>query len=104
MYTKENHSFTLQSGQIAYGAMYSIIQLSAKFQIWARRFGVTDAESLACWIANQPEKHLTYFGSSEQVQKLADAGFAKIAGLTIPDLATIPESEIRHCVLTIETK
>ena len=101
MHRKQNRSFTLKSGQIAFGPTYHIVQLSAKFQIWAAQHGVTDAESLACWIANQPEKHLVYFSSSEKVEQLANSGFAKISGLVIPDLGTIPESEICHTMITI---
>ena len=104
MHTKKFNSFILENGQVVFSICYGIGQLSAKFQVWARQFDLTDAESLACWIANQPDKHQTYFTSSEKVRQLADFGFSKLAGVPIPDLTDLPQSEIRHSMITMEPK
>jgi hypothetical protein len=100
---KHSMSYTLRSGQIATGTVYNEVQLSAKFQIWAREYNVTDAESLAMWILDTPEKHRLYFSGSKEVETLATSGFAKIRSVEIPNLDCLPESEIRFAAFTIET-
>jgi len=83
---KQFHSFTLQSGQVVKGTVFNIAQLSARFQQWAiRNHGMDDKMSLACWIANQPNKHKLYFSGSAEVEAIAKRGFEKIKGLDIPD-------------------
>lgn len=67
-------TYNLLSGQSVSGMVCHIAQLSAKFQIWARQHGLTDEQSLACWIANQPEKHEIYFGDAN-VLDIAKNGF-----------------------------
>ena len=75
---KSEISHTLQNGQIITGVAHSKAQLSAKFQIWARQHGLSDAESLACWIADDDRKKILYFESAEDANKLAASGFEKI--------------------------
>lgn len=83
---KQFHSFTLQSGQVVKGTVFNIVQLFARFKQWAlRNHSMDDEMSLACWIANQPNKHELYFSSSAEVESLAKRGFEKIKGLEIPD-------------------
>jgi hypothetical protein len=101
---KQPMSYTLRSGQIATGTVYNEVQLSAKFQIWAHEYNVTDAESLAMWILDTSEKHRLYFSGTKEVETLAASGFAKIKGVQIPNLDCLPESEMRFATFTIETK
>ena len=99
---KQIMSHVLQSGQVVTAKAYNLSQLSAKYQIWARQaHGVADKVSLACFIANMPDRHLTYFESSKEVQRLADDGFALTAG-EIPDLSSIGEdTPLCFTVLTL---
>jgi hypothetical protein len=83
---KQLHSHTLASGQIAKGNVFGMAQLSAKFQIWAAEHGTTDAESLAAWILEMPEKHTVYFSGTKEVKLLAANCFQKISGIEIPVL------------------
>ena len=105
-------SHKLSNGKTVIGTVYSIVQLSAKFQIWARQFGLSDAESLACWVHSEDEKKARYFGLSdserlacwvhgnddekqmyfkaiEMANELAVSGFAKLENVEIPDLSEI---------------
>lgn len=79
-------SHELASGQVVTGTVSNMGELSARYQIWAEEtHGVKPAESLACWVANQPERHGLYFETSEDVMKLAEKGFGKSKG-PIPHL------------------
>ena len=83
---KQYHEYTLQSGQKIFGHFGHPVQLPSRFQIWAgQEHGTTDAESLACYIADQPEKHTVYFESTEEVERLSKSGFEKIKGAVPPD-------------------
>ena len=82
-------SYDLQNGKTATGTVYSIGQLCAKFQIWARGFGLSGGESLACWIYSDGELKKKHFGTIERAGKLAAAGFAKLGDVEIPDLSEI---------------
>lgn len=53
----------LRCGITVSGEVYALAQLSAKFQIKARKYGLTDSESLAVWIDGNKEKVKIYFGS-----------------------------------------
>lgn len=53
-------------------------RLHAKFQVWARFYGLTDNESLACAILGNLMKEETYFGSTENAKKIAQKGFEKL--------------------------
>lgn len=44
------------------GEVHALAQLSAKFQIKARDYGLNDTESLAVWIEGDNAKIKTYFG------------------------------------------
>jgi acyl-ACP thioesterase len=63
MTAKEQMSKTLRCGITVSGEVYALAQLSAKFQIKARDYKLTDSESLAVWIDGDKEKVKTYFGS-----------------------------------------
>ena len=67
------------------GTVYSIVQLSAKFQIWARNAGVTSSESLAYLVCDKPAKWPHYFESEAEVMKEAEECKRKISGLSIPE-------------------
>ncbi len=86
---ESQQSKTLKSGQVVTGNVRSIAQLSAKFQIWARQYGTTDAESLACWIADDDDKNTLYFSGVAEADELAQLGFEKIKGIEIPDLSDV---------------
>lgn len=53
-------------------------RLHAKFQMWATVYGLTDNESLACAILGNLMKEETYFGSTENAEKIAQKGFEKL--------------------------
>jgi len=101
---KQPMSYTLRSGQIVTGTVYNEVQLSAKFQVLAREYNVTDAESLAMWILDTPDKHTLYFSGTKEVETLAASGFAKIKGIEIPNLDCLPESKICFTSFTFETR
>jgi hypothetical protein len=42
----------LFTGQKVKGMAYTQAQLSAKFQVWCRRYGITESGSLALWLVN----------------------------------------------------
>lgn len=94
-------SYTLYSGQIVRGNVHNLAQLCTKYQVWAKEeHGVSPSESLACWIINQPEKHLLYFESTEEVARLSKIGFQKSKGV-IPDLSNIGNSPLDYVVVTL---
>ena len=95
MSQKFKFSHTLSSGQIATGTVYNVVQLSAKYQIWMRKHGLSDAESLACWIHGNQSKQLTYFSSLREAESLAKSGFAKYTGALPSDLGEeVPDGGI----------
>jgi len=65
-------SKTLSCGITVSGEVHALVQLSAKFQIKARDYGLNDTESLAVWIEGDQYKIETYFGnrSAEYVRAL----------------------------------
>jgi len=69
---KQQMSKTLPCGITASGDVHALAQLSAKFQIKARDYGLNDTESLAVWIEGDQYKIETYFGnrSAEYVRAL----------------------------------
>ena len=85
------------------GTVYSIVQLSAKFQIWARKAGVTDSEGLAYLVCDKPSKWPHYFTSEAEVMQEAEECKRKISGLSIPEDfgEAIPSSKIGFEVITI---
>lgn len=56
-------SQSLPCGITVTGEVHAQAQLSAKFQIKAREFGLTDSESLAVWIEGDIQKIQAYFQS-----------------------------------------
>jgi len=69
---KQQMSKTLPCGITVSGDVHALAQLSAKFQIKARDYGLNDTESLAVWIEGDQYKIETYFGnrSAEYVRAL----------------------------------
>lgn len=69
---KQQMSKTLPCGITVSGEVHALAQLSAKFQIKARDYGLNDTESLAVWIEGDQSKIKTYFGnrSAEYVRAL----------------------------------
>ncbi len=61
MIAKEQMSKSLRCGITVSGNVYAIAQLSAKFQIKARDYGLTDSESLAVWIDGDKDKVKIYY-------------------------------------------
>lgn len=55
-------SETLPCGVTVTGKVHALAQLSAKFQIKARDYGLNDTESLSVWIEGDQSKIKTYFG------------------------------------------
>ena len=72
-------SETLPCGVTISGEVYALAQLSARFQINARKYGLSDSESLAVWIEGDSAKVKTYFNNriSEYDQDLS-AGKTKL--------------------------
>lgn len=58
---KKQMSQTLPCGITVSGEVYALAQLSARFQIEARRWFLNDSESLAVWIEGDEQKIKTYF-------------------------------------------
>jgi len=58
---KQQLSKTLPCGITVSGEVYALAQLSAKFQIKARDYGLTDSESLAVWIDGEKDKVKIYY-------------------------------------------
>jgi acyl-ACP thioesterase len=61
MTAKEQRSKTLRYGITVSGEVYALAQLSAKFQIKARDYGLDDSESLAVWIEGEKDKVKRYY-------------------------------------------
>ena len=77
----------LSNGKIVTGKFYCNVGLRAKFEIWARQFGLSDAEGLACWIHGNDDEKRMYFKTMEGANELAERGFAKLGDVEIPDLS-----------------
>lgn len=76
---------TLKSGQEVRGDFDKYVFLSARFQIWAKHHHqLTYSESLACLIAEEPDKQKKYYSSIEEADKEAESGFDKLKGINIP--------------------
>lgn len=60
---KQPMSKTLQCGITVNGEVNALAQFSAKFQIKAREYGLTDSESLSVWIEGDNTKIGIYFKS-----------------------------------------
>lgn len=86
---KQQIEHQLSNGQTVTGMASHFGQLSAKFQIWARQYNLSDSESLAVWVHGNTEKQETYFGSEDTANSEAESGFQKLAGVEIPDLSEI---------------
>jgi hypothetical protein len=56
------------SSHVVKGFVYSKSQLSAKFQIWCRQFGITDLQSLALLVATTEEAAI-YFNDLDEAKK-----------------------------------
>lgn len=88
MIEKAYYQVFLQTGQKVSGNVskkYPDTQLSAKFQIKCREYGVTDEESLAAWIVENKDRCELYFPGKD-VQVIADRAFAKIRGANFENL------------------
>jgi hypothetical protein len=70
----------LANGMVITGSGVNL--LSAAFQIYARRFGLTDAESLAVWLYDGEDKPLPQGLTKDD----ALTGLKKLEGKTIPHL------------------
>lgn len=56
-------SKSLPCGIVVSGECFHPVQLSARFQIKAREYGLTDSESLAVWVQGEEGKQRVYFKS-----------------------------------------
>lgn len=72
------NGFIIECPHLDVNLIESTALLNAKFQVWADRYGLTDYESLACVILGNLMKEETYFGSTENAQKIANIGFEKL--------------------------
>jgi len=61
MIVKEQMLKPLRCGITISGEVYALAHLSAKFQIKARDYGLTDSESLAVWIDGEKDKVKIYY-------------------------------------------
>jgi hypothetical protein len=105
MSQKLKFTHVLTSGQIATGTVYNLAHLSAKYQIWMRKHGLSDAESLACWIHGNEAKQLTYFSSVGEAEQLAKSGFAKYTGALPSDLGQdVPDGGISFATFEFTPK
>jgi len=87
-----------------FGTCYNETQLSAKFQVWARNVcGVTDRDSLAYLVCNNPERWAFYFQNEIEMLRYAAECERRISLFEMPkDFGTaVKESKICHAVLTI---
>ena len=66
------------------GKVYGIAQLSAKFQIYCRQFGLTDEESLAIWLAGSPRPSLTM--SADEAMSIAETAGKKLPNVKVINL------------------
>lgn len=79
--TKKMLYYTLPMFGVTFkGLAYNTTQLSAKFQIWARQYAITDEESLALWIAGDYDMK-TYFKSEEECVAIATSAFPKLPAI-----------------------
>ncbi|HOY18140.1 MAG TPA: hypothetical protein PLC89_12620 [Haliscomenobacter sp.] len=62
---------TIHCGISVNGEVHALAQLSAKFQIKARDYGLNDSESLAVWIEGNHLQVQTYFGSRKNEYRTA---------------------------------
>lgn len=85
---KQRYTLTLGNGQTITGYCNSKAVLSAHFQQWARRRGLSDDISYACLIHNS-NGFDTFGKSKEEIAKLAQKGFELLKGVIIPDLSSI---------------
>lgn len=78
---KQLMSKTLSCGITVNGEVHALAQLSAKFQIKARDFGLSDSESLAVWIEGDSRSIGIYFKnrSTEYLRDL-QSGKTKLQG------------------------
>ncbi len=58
---KQQISKNLPCGISVSGECFRPVQLSARFQIKAREYGLTDSESLAVWVQGEEGKQRVYF-------------------------------------------
>jgi hypothetical protein len=78
MTEKEQMSKALYCGITVSGEVYALAQLSAKFQIKARDYGLDDSESLAVWIEGG-NKIETYFEPrTNDYRRNLESGKAKL--------------------------
>lgn len=84
---------TLKNGQVVKSNVYSGSQLCARFQIWAEKFGCSDSEGLAMFVADDRAKLFDYFG--EEGERLAQSGFENIKGQNLPEY--LPQGDSKIC-------
>lgn len=70
----------LVSGITVTGQALNITQLSAKFQIKCREYGLDDSESLAVWIQGNRKKIGIYFGNQDY-KTILQYGLKKLEGI-----------------------
>ena len=68
---KVNLTIEIPGGKTISGNCRDLSQLSAKFQIWARRFGVTDCQSLAYLCAGGDIKWRDYYDNEIEMLRFA---------------------------------
>ena len=73
-------SKTLRFGITVSGEVYGIAQLSAKFQIKAREYGLNDEESLAAWIEGDSKAIETNFESRQHFHNVLKTACEKLKG------------------------
>lgn len=72
-------SQTLLCGITVSSEVYALAQLSARFQIKASEYGLSDSESLAVWIEGDNRKVKTYFNNRiSEYQQALSAGKTKL--------------------------
>lgn len=79
---KQNLLKKLLCGITVSGECYTIIQLSAKFQVKCRDFGISDEESLAFWYANEPA-NLRFFFKPKESKVLIKSAIEKFQALEL---------------------
>jgi len=98
---KKLFSHTLSNGLVVQGNAFNLVQLSAKFQIKCRDYGLTDAESLACWIHGDEAKQCLYFDSVGHANCYADVGFNELRGLNFMSTDEVEDSVMCFEVIEI---
>lgn len=68
------------------GNVFDMVQLSAKFQIWCKQFGIDDTHSLCLWIAVGKEN---YGMTEEEIIANANSVIDKLPKEGIVDLSEI---------------